>query len=106
MRFKITSVCRKENKIWKTQSHKLCQRGRNHNFSKIKKKIFVVFKILLTLKYLMVILLQKGQALIVIKLIEKNKKKTTSDKTCFLTDLSNNRPIQRHGNEDCASFSH
>ena len=34
----------------------------------------------------------------------KNKKKTTSDKTCFLTDLSNNRPIQRHGNEDCASF--
>ena len=69
MRFKITSVCRKENKIWKTQSHKLCQRGRNHNFSKKNKKI-VVFKILLTLKCLMVILLQKGQALIVIKLID------------------------------------
>ena len=35
-----------------------------------KKRYFVVFKILLTLKCLMVILLQKGQALIVIKLID------------------------------------
>ena len=38
-------------------------------FQKIK-RYFLVFKILLTLKCLMVILLQKGQALIVIKLID------------------------------------
>ena len=58
MRFKITSVCKKENKNWKTQSHKSCPRGSNHIFSFILMMFLRIWNVTY-IKYLNIDLLLK-----------------------------------------------